>query len=49
MVQRREPLLDGEADEPQDEDEGEVDVADDGPAHQPAALVVAVDRGRDPD
>ncbi len=49
VLERGEPLPDREADEPEDHDEAEVEVSDDGPAHEPAPLVVAVDAGRDPD
>ena len=48
MLEGGEALLDREADEPEGEDVGEVEVADDRPAHEPAAVVVAVDVGGDP-
>ena len=46
MVEGGEPLLDGEARQPEGQHESEVQIPDDGSPHQPAALVRAADAKR---
>ena len=48
MFKSGKPFLDRQTDEPEDHDQAEVEVANDRPAHQTAALVLTADARRDP-